>query len=59
MTEYTTTDIVRYSLAGEAGKVKEAVTAVMGDKVADALNVKRASIDATWLQSQTDEEPDE
>ena len=56
MTEFNTTDVVKSALAGNATQVKYAVHGILASKVSDALDVKRATIAASWLQEPTDED---
>tara|TARA_Y100000296_G_C5002204_1_gene170795 strand:- start:342 stop:521 length:180 start_codon:yes stop_codon:yes gene_type:complete len=59
MTKFTTADVVKYSMDSQAGKASDAIQSLLANKVADALEVKRAHIASTWLAPETNEDDDD
>jgi len=45
MTEYSSKDAVEFALSGNSGKFKEAINQMMSDRIAQAVELKKVTVD--------------
>ena len=51
MSDYSTEDIVKYSISGDGARVKEAIQGVMANKVMNGLEAKKAEVAQSMFNS--------
>ena len=51
MSDYSSEDIVKYSISGDGARVKEAIHGVLADKVMKHLEAKKADIPVKLIQA--------
>ena len=51
-TEYSTQDAVNFALSGQSGEFKNAVSSLLQDKIAQAVELKRVDVAANFMKTQ-------
>ena len=51
MSDYSSEDIVKYSISGDGARVKEAIQGVMANKVMNSLEAKKAEVAQSMFNS--------
>ena len=51
MSDYSTEDIVKYSISGDGARVKDAIQSVVADKIMKGLEAKKAEVAQAMFNS--------
>lgn len=54
MSNYTTSDAVKFATDGDVAKFKDAIDDAMLEKIKDAVSIKRTEVASSFLQQETE-----
>ena len=57
MSDYSTEDIVKYSISGDGSRVKEAIQGVISDKIMKGFEAKKAEVAQAMFNTASQSQP--